>query len=73
MNNVELIQVGNLYPDTPRFKNRTTGRVYDVEGISPTINTCQGGGKIPMIVVHEDRPNNMPKQQGGGGTAKPTR
>ena len=66
MSDAEVIQVGNLYPDTPRFKNRTAGRVYDVDGISPTINTCQGGGKIPMIVVYEDRPNNMPKQQGGG-------
>ena len=37
MNNAEVKQVGNLYPDTPRFKNRTAGRVYDVEGISPTI------------------------------------
>lgn len=67
MNNAEVIQVGNLYPDTPRFKNRTTGRVYDAEGISPTINTCQGGGKIPMIVVYEDRQDDMFKQQGGGG------
>lgn len=47
--------MGNLYPDTPRFKNRTSGRVYDAEGISPTINTCQGGGKTPMIVVYEQQ------------------
>lgn len=46
MNNAEVIQVGTLYPDTPRFKNRTSGRVYDVEGISPTINTCQGGENL---------------------------
>lgn len=50
----KVIQVGNLYPDTPQFKNRTSGRVYDAEGIAPTINTCQGGGKVPMIVVYED-------------------
>lgn len=55
MNNAKVIQVGNLYPDTPRFKNRTSGRVYDAEGISPTINTCQGGGKITMIVVYEQQ------------------
>jgi hypothetical protein len=41
----QVIQVGNLFPDTPRFKNRTAGRVYDAEGTSPTINTCQGGVK----------------------------
>jgi hypothetical protein len=64
MSDAEVIQVGNLYPDTPRFKNRTAGRVYDAEGISPTINTCQGGGKIPMIVAYEDRQDDMPEQQG---------
>ena len=58
MDNGVIIQVGNLYTDTPRFKNRTAGRVYDVEGISPTINTCQGGGKIPMIVVYEEQDNS---------------
>lgn len=43
MNNAEVKQVGNLYPNTPRFKNRTAGRVYDINGISPCINTCGGG------------------------------
>ena len=57
MDNVKVIQLGNLYPDTPKFKNRTSGRVYDAEGISPTIITCQGGGKIPMIVVYEQTTN----------------
>ena len=57
------MQVGNLYPDTPCFKNRTAGRVYDAEGISPTINTCQGGGgKIPVIVVYEGRQDDLLKQ-----------
>jgi hypothetical protein len=39
----KVIQVGNLYPDLPNFKNRTAGRVYDVTGISPTISCCGGG------------------------------
>jgi DNA (cytosine-5)-methyltransferase 1 len=73
MNNAEVIQVGNIYPDLPNFKNRTSGRVYDINGISPCINTCGGGHREPKIVVYEDRPNNMPKQQGGGETTKPTR
>lgn len=42
---ITIIQLGNLFPDTDAFKNRTSGRVYDTEGISPTINTCQGGVK----------------------------
>ena len=67
MDNGVIIQVGNLYPDTPRFKNRTVGRVYDPKGLCPTINTNGGGGREPMIVVYEDRPNNMLELQGGGG------
>lgn len=43
MDNGKVIQLGNLYPDTENFKNKTTGRVYDTEGLCPTINTCGGG------------------------------
>lgn len=53
MDNGEIIQLGNLYPDLPTFKNRTSGRVYSIEGLAPTLNTCQGGGKIPLIEVYE--------------------
>ena len=37
-----IIQMGNLHKDKPNFSNPQCGRVYSVEGISPTINTCQG-------------------------------
>ena len=36
-------QVGNIYPDTAEFKNKTSGRVYSPEGIAPTLNTAEGG------------------------------
>lgn len=39
-------QVGNIYPDTDTFKNRTMGRVYSNEGI----NCCGGGDREPKIV-----------------------
>jgi hypothetical protein len=42
---ITIIQIGNLYPDTPKFKNRTAGRVYDINGCCPTINTNGGGGQ----------------------------
>lgn len=43
MNN-RVIQVGNLIDDSGRgFDNPQCGRVYSVEGIAPTINTCGGG------------------------------
>lgn len=54
MDNGKIIQVGNIYPDTEQFKNRTSGRVYSSEGLSPTINCCEGGGREPMIVEYED-------------------
>ena len=60
MDNGEVIQVGNIYPDTPTFKNRTAGRVYSAEGIAPTIRTPSGGGIIPQIVVYETERIQVP-------------
>ena len=55
----KVIQVGNIYPDTDKFKNRTMGRVYDTEGIAPTINTCGGGGREPKVVVGDVTSDNL--------------
>lgn len=41
MNN-KIIQLGNIRNSTENFDNPQTGRVYSVDGIAPTINTCQG-------------------------------
>lgn len=41
---ITIIQLGNLFPDTDAFKNRTAGRVYSIEGLAPTIRTPTGGG-----------------------------
>lgn len=46
----KIIQIGNLYPDLPNFKNRTSGRVYGLEGIAPTLNTAGGGHREPKIM-----------------------
>ena len=40
-NNI-IIQIGNIREDTPNFQNPQSGRVYAIDGIAPTINTCQG-------------------------------
>ena len=55
----QVMQVGNIYPDTDKFKNRTMGRVYDAAGIAPTINTCGGGGREPKIIEGEITSNNL--------------
>lgn len=32
----------NFREDTANFRNPQTGRIYSIQGISPTLNTCQG-------------------------------
>ena len=51
MMNNQIIQLGNLTPDTETYKNRTIGRVYSIYGLAPSINTCGGGQREPRIVV----------------------
>lgn len=45
------MQIGNIRNGTKSFSNPQAGRVYNIEDISPTLNTAQGGGRIPYIVV----------------------
>jgi hypothetical protein len=52
--NGQVIQVGNISPDTDKFKNRTHGRVYDASGLAPTVTTSGGGGRVPLIVLYEE-------------------
>lgn len=41
----KIIQIGNIRNSTEKFVNPQAGRVYSVDGIAPTVNTCQGGGE----------------------------
>ena len=46
-----ILQIGNLIPDAGRkFTNPQTGRVYDPQGLSPTLNTAQGGQREVKII-----------------------
>lgn len=47
---MEVIQIGNLWGEDTEFNNKTSGRVYDKDGICPTLNTMQGGWKQPMVI-----------------------
>jgi DNA (cytosine-5)-methyltransferase 1 len=40
-------QVGQMYPNSG---NPQAGRVYDATGISPAMDTCSGGNRMPKIV-----------------------
>lgn len=44
-----VVQIANLGNQSSFGGNPQTGRVYSVEGLSPTLNTMQGGGREPKI------------------------
>ena len=46
---MEVIQIGNIFPTKTR-DNPNQGRVYDCNGLCPTITNMQGGGRQPMII-----------------------
>lgn len=46
-------------------KYRSTSQIYDVQGISPTLNTMQGGGREPKVAVPVFTPDRVEKRQNG--------
>lgn len=45
-----VMQVGNIVETDSFGGNPQCGRVYSVDGCSPTLNTMQGGGREPKII-----------------------
>lgn len=43
-------QVGNISDCNGAWDNPQVGRVYDVSGCSPTLNTCSSGGHEPKVI-----------------------
>ena len=43
-------QIGNIVTTESFGGNPQVGRIYSVDGISPTLNTMQGGGREPKIL-----------------------
>jgi len=48
----KIKQVGNISNSDAYGGNTQTGRVYDPNGIAPTLSTMQGGGREPKIIVN---------------------
>jgi DNA (cytosine-5)-methyltransferase 1 len=46
----KCVQLGQIYPNSG---NPQAGRVYDADGISPTMDTCSGGNRSPKVLVCE--------------------
>ena len=44
----KIKQAGQLYPNSG---NPQAGRVYDADGISPAMDTCSGGNRMPKVAV----------------------
>lgn len=62
----EVKQIGNISHSTSFGGNPQTGRVYDETGLSPTLNTMQGGGREPKVLVKPClTPDRVNKQQNG--------
>lgn len=48
-----IIQVGNISNGSSFGGNSQIGRIYSTEGIEPCLNTMQGGGREPKILIDE--------------------
>lgn len=51
--NKEIIQLFNICPPSANRPDKQRGRVYSVEGVSPTLDTARGGNAQPKIVMIE--------------------
>lgn len=52
-NPAKVKQIGNLSESNSFGGNPQTGRVYSDDSLSPTLNTMQGGGREPKVMVKE--------------------
>lgn len=51
----QVIQVGNMCPTKTR-SNPNQGRVYDSDGIVPTLNCMGGGNREPRVILYNTKP-----------------
>lgn len=66
LNKNKIKQVGNFRKTDSFGGNPQVGRVYDPEGLSPTLNSMQGGNRMPNILVKATlTPDRLNKRQNG--------
>lgn len=54
-------QIGNIYEENGY--NSQAGRVYDEQGLAPTLDTCSGGNKMPKIIEKQvKKAFDLPKE-----------
>ena len=64
-NQAVVNQLGNISNSDSFGGNPQTGRVYGTDGVSPTLNTMQGGGREPKIAIPTLTPDRINKRQNG--------
>ena len=69
-NYIKVVQLANLMP-TEKRKNPNQGRLYDKDGLSPTLGTMQGGSRQPFVIdepMAYDEQNGYIREDGCVGT-----
>lgn len=61
----KIKQVGNISDSDAFSGNPQVGRVYDIDGIAPTLSTMQGDGQEPKVVIPVSSPDVLNKNQNG--------
>lgn len=54
----KIEQVGNIYEETDRCKNRSAGRIYNTSGVCPSLRSSTGGNNTPIIIGRKHGFNN---------------
>lgn len=57
-NKARCIQLGNIAVGKS-WDNPQSGRIYSVDGIAPTLNTCGGGNLEPKILESKERKEDI--------------
>lgn len=65
VNQSNVKQIGNISDSKSFGGNPQTGRVYSDDGLSPTLNTMQGGGREPKVAIPVLTPDRINKRQNG--------
>lgn len=53
-NTIKCVQVAQMY-GTAREPNPQAGRIYDSNGLSPTMDSCNGGNRMPKVLINNYR------------------
>lgn len=53
-NTIKCVQVAQMY-GTNREPNPQAGRIYDSDGLSPTMDSCNGGNRMPKVLINNYR------------------